>query len=52
MLAQRLQRWPDIETALGECPVLAWTAMGMTFSPPVARKAPTQITRYIGLTLM
>ena len=23
MLAHRLRRWPDIETALGECPVFA-----------------------------
>ena len=30
MLAQRLRRWPDIETALGNCPVFAWTAMPKT----------------------
>ena len=26
MLGQRLRRWPNIETALGECPVFAGTA--------------------------
>ena len=25
MLAQRLWRWPDIKTVLGDCPVFAWT---------------------------
>ena len=27
MLAHRLRRWPNIETALGECPVFAVTAV-------------------------
>ena len=30
MLAQRLRHWPDIETAVSDCPVLAWTAMRVT----------------------
>ena len=30
MLVQRLQRWTVIETALGDCPVFAWTAMWVT----------------------
>ena len=31
MFAQRLRRSPDIETALGDCPVFAWTAMRVMF---------------------
>ena len=27
MLAQRLRRWLNVEAALGDCPVFAWTAM-------------------------
>ena len=30
MLAQRPRRWPGIETAVGHCPVFAWTAMRVT----------------------
>ena len=30
MLAQRLRRWPDIETEFSDCPVFAWTAMRVT----------------------
>ena len=30
LLAQRLQRRLNIETALGDCPVFAWTAMWVT----------------------
>ena len=30
MLAQRLRRWPDIETALGDYIMFAWTAMRVT----------------------
>ena len=28
-----LGRWPSIETALGDCPVFAWTAMRVTHCP-------------------
>ena len=46
MFAQRLQRWPDIETAMGDFPVFAWTAIcGWRFAPPV-RKATTQKSHY------
>ena len=30
MLSQRFRRWPDIEIALGDCPMFAWTAMLVT----------------------
>ena len=52
MLTPCLRRWPGIETALGDCPVCGWTAMRVTLLSPVARKATTQITRYIGTMLM
>ena len=41
MLAQRLRRWPDIETALGDRLVFAGTAhyyAGDAFYDPVVRK--------------
>ena len=38
MLAQRVRRWPAIETALSDCPVFGGTAAllyaGDDFSPP------------------
>ena len=55
MLAQRLRHWPVIETALGDCLVFAGTGALLSrrhFPPPVARKATTQITPYIGPMLM
>ena len=32
MLTNSLRRWPDIETALGVCPMLTWTAMRVNLS--------------------
>ena len=54
MLVQRLRRWPAIERALRDCPVFAdcRIAMRVMFSFPDARKATSQITRYIGPMVM
>ena len=52
MLVQRFRRWPDIETALSDCPVFAWTAMRVTLFSSRRQKAATQITRCIGPMLM
>ena len=54
MTAQRIRRWPGIETASRDCPGFAdcRISMRMTLYPPVARKVTTQITRYIGAMLM
>ena len=39
MLVQRLRRWPYIETAMGDCPVFAWTAMWATLSSSRRQKS-------------
>ena len=55
-LAQRLQGWPNIETEMGNYPCLLGLQhchVGDTIPPPpVARKATTQVTQYIGPMLM
>ena len=34
MHVNRIRRWPNIETKLGDCPVFALTAIRVTLSPP------------------
>ena len=50
MFAQRLRRWRDIETSVGNYPVFAWTAMRVThcFSRHQVSHYRTQIIRYSG----
>ena len=45
MPANRIRRWPNIETELYDCPVFALTVIRVMLYP---RKATTWITRYIG----
>ena len=42
ILAQSLRSWPDIETALGDCPVFGWTAIWVTLCSSRHQKATTQ----------
>ena len=39
MLAQRIRRWPVIETALSDCPLFAWTAMRVTLCSSRCQKS-------------
>ena len=44
MMAQRLRRWPEIETALRDYPGFDWTAMQVTFFSSRRQEDTTQIT--------
>ena len=52
MLTNSLRRWPDIETALGVCPMFTWTAMRVNLSTFHHQKTTTRITQYMGPMLM
>ena len=48
MLGHRLRRWPNIETALGECPVFAGRSIGTVPVQGVWLEA-GQVTQHTGI---